>query len=150
METYKNISQLAGRIVVGMVFLFFGANHFMNFAAMTGYTASKGVPMAELAVIGSGVLLLAAGLSILLGYKIWIGVAALALFFLPVTFMMHNFWAVQGEAQMMEMVNFLKNMGLMGSAFIYAAVPSPLPYSLESFFGSRAKRIPVTRPVEQH
>ncbi len=149
MEVYKNISQLAGRIVVGMVFLFYGANHFMNLGAMTAYAGSKGVALPELAVLGTGLLLLGAGFSIMLGYKIWIGAALLTVFFLPVTFLMHNFWAVPAEAQMMEMTNFLKNMGLMGSALIYAVVPSPLPYSVESFLGGKSKQVPVTRTAEQ-
>ena len=36
---------LIGRIVFGLFFVINGLNHFMMVSAMTGYTASKGVPL---------------------------------------------------------------------------------------------------------
>jgi uncharacterized membrane protein YphA (DoxX/SURF4 family) len=98
---------------------------------MTGYTGSKGVPMPKLAVLGAGVLLLIGGLSIITGFQPTIGVIALVVFFLPVTFLMHNFWAVQDPmAKMGEKTNFVKNMGLMSSALMFLIIPQPWPFSL--------------------
>jgi len=58
-------------------------------------------------------------------------VAAITLFFLGVTFKMHNFWAVEDpQWRMVEMVNFLKNLALMGSAWMFLLIPTPWPFSL--------------------
>ncbi|RME76633.1 MAG: DoxX family protein [Chloroflexi bacterium] len=122
---------LIGRILLGLFFLMNAVSHFSRAEMLTGYAASKGVPAPRLAVLGTGVLLLIGSLSILTGFQPVIGVIALVLFFLPVTFMMHNFWAVQDEqTKMMEMVQFMKNMALLGAVLTLLAIPQPWPFSL--------------------
>ncbi len=124
---------LIGRVVLGLYYLFNALNHFTQVPMMSQYAASKGVPLPEVAVLVTGLLLLVGGLSILTGYKPTIGVAALVLFLLPVSFIMHNFWAeTEQMTQMMHMVNFLKNLGLVGSALMFLAIPQPWPLSVES------------------
>jgi putative oxidoreductase len=150
MDGVKNYLQLLGRVIVGAFLLFNAFNHFANLGMIAGYAASKGVPLPSLAVLGSGLLLAFAGLSLLLGYRIDIGIAALALFLLPVTLMMHDFWNVEGQARVAEMVNFLKNFAILGSSLVWLAAPSPLPLSLESWLAARGRSKIVTRPIEQN
>ncbi len=122
---------LIGRIIVGVYYLFTAGNNFMRLEMLTAYAASKGVPAPKLAVLASDVLLLIGGLSIITGFQPLIGVIALVLFFLPVSFMMYNFWAVQDQmAKMGEMVHFTKNMALLGSTLMLLAIPQPWPFSL--------------------
>jgi putative oxidoreductase len=123
---------LVGRILVGGYYLYNASNHlFMGTAGLSGYAGSKGVPSPKLAVYAGGVLLLIGGLSFLLGYQPLIGAIALVLFFIPVSFKMHDFWNVKDPmARVGEMVNFTKNMALMGSALMFLAIPQPWPFSL--------------------
>jgi uncharacterized membrane protein YphA (DoxX/SURF4 family) len=116
---------LVGRILLGGYFLYNGTNHFLNLGFMAQYAGSKGVPAAEIAVLGSGLLLLIAGASILLGLFPKVGIACAAIFFLGVTPMMHNFWAAPAEQQMAEMVNFTKNIALLGATLMLVAIPEP-------------------------
>jgi uncharacterized membrane protein YphA (DoxX/SURF4 family) len=125
-----NIAILVGRIIVGIFYLYNGVNHFIKFGAMTEYAKFKGVPLAEVAVVVSGLFLLVAAFTIILGIFPEIGVVSLVLFFLPVTFMMHNFWAVAQEQQMAETVSFLKNIALMGSALMFLGIKKPWAFSL--------------------
>ena len=125
-----NIPIFVGRIIVGIFYLYNGINHFIKFGAMTEYAKFKGIPLAEVAVVVSGLLLLAAAFTIILGIFPEIGVVSLVLFFLPVTFMMHNFWAAAQELQMAEIVNFSKNMALMGSALMFLGIKKPWAFSL--------------------
>jgi putative oxidoreductase len=82
-------------------------------------------------VVLSGVLLLMGGLSILTGILPVVGVAALVLFFLPVTFTMHAFWKVEDPmGRIGERVNFFKNLALMGCSLMFLAIPQPWPFSL--------------------
>jgi len=150
MDGVKQYIQLLGRVIVGAFLLFNAFNHFANLGMIAGYAASKGVPLPSLAVLGSGLLLAVAGLSMLLGYRTDIGIAALVLFMVPVTLMMHDFWNVEGQARVAEMVNFLKNFAILGSSLVWLAVPSPLPLSLESWLAARGRSKVVTRPIEQH
>jgi uncharacterized membrane protein YphA (DoxX/SURF4 family) len=123
---------LIGRILVGGYYLYRAVDHLlMGTGGLTGYAASKGVPSPRLAVYGTGLLLLIGGLSILLGYQVLTGVVALAIFFVPTTIIMHNFWAVQDPmAKMGDMVNFTKNVALLGSSLMFLAIPQPWPFSL--------------------
>jgi len=122
---------LVGRLILGAFYLFNASNHFFQLKALAGYAQSKGVPAPRLSVLGSGLLLIIGGLSLIMGFLPSVGILAIVLFFLPVTFFMHNFWKVQDPmAKMAEMVNFTKNMALMGSALMFLAIPQPWPFSL--------------------
>jgi putative oxidoreductase len=118
----ENIVLYVGRVLFGGYFIFNAFNHFAIVKMMTGYAQSKGVPSAGAAVVGSGVLLLAGGISLVFNVYSHIGLAALVLFFLPVTFMMHAFWKVEDTgARMGETVNFAKNMALLGAVLVMLA-----------------------------
>jgi putative oxidoreductase len=123
---------LFGRMLLGGFFTYYGVNHFLNLAAMTQYTAAKGVPFPELAVLVSGTLILVGGLSVLLGLWPQIGAASLGLFLIVVTPVMHNFWDISDPGQrMVELGNFMKNIALLGGVLLMMGVPRPWPYSLE-------------------
>ncbi len=126
------IAVLIGRIIVGIFYLYNGINHFVKFTDMTQYAKYKEVPLAGVGVAVSGLLLIVAAFTILLGFFPEVGVAAVVVFFIPVTFMMHNFWAVPQEQQMAEMVNFTKNIALMGSALMFLGIKKPWPLSLKA------------------
>jgi uncharacterized membrane protein YphA (DoxX/SURF4 family) len=122
---------LLGRILYGGIFVMNGMNHFMNTAMMTGYAGSKGVPAPRLAILGSGAILLLGGLSIVLGFQPTFGVILLTIFLVPVTVMMHNFWAdTDPMARMNNMINFQKNAALLGAAWMFLMVPQPWVLSL--------------------
>ena len=125
------VAFLIGRIIVGLYFISSGIRHFTHLKMMAGYAGSKGVPMPQIGVPLSGLLILIGGASILLGAWPLYGAIAILLFLLPTTFMMHNFWAVQDPMQKMnEMINFTKNWALIGYTLMILAVPQPWPYSV--------------------
>src|SRR5204862_6361427 len=86
-------------------------------------------PAADLAVTASGLMIVAGGLSILTGAQPKIGSALIATFLVGVSPQMHAFWKEQGPQQrMQEMVNFTKNMALVGASLLAAARPEPWPW----------------------
>jgi putative oxidoreductase len=108
---------LLGRLLFTAIFLMAGANHFNKQAI--GYAASQGVPLASILVPLSGILAIAGGLSILLGYRAKIGAWLIALFLIPVTVMMHRFWAVSDPMMaQMQMIMFMKNVAMLGGALL--------------------------------
>jgi putative oxidoreductase len=134
---------LLGRIIVGGYYLFSAFHHFTSTRQMAAAVASHGVPMPVAAVIVAGVLLAVAGVTFLLGAAPRLGVAAVVLFFLPVTLIMHAFWNDHSAAaRMNDMINFTKNVALLGSSLMFLAIPEPWPYSV----GRRARfgvRVPA-------
>lgn len=122
---------LFGRLVFGGFFLYNGINHLKERKSLAQYAQSKNVPMAEAAVTATGVALIAGGASILLGVKPKLGAAAIAGFLAGVSPVMHNFWSVQDPNQRMnEMINFTKNLALLGSALALMGVEEPWPASV--------------------
>jgi putative oxidoreductase len=108
---------LVGRILFSVVFILASINHFNG--SDLPYAVQAGVPMAKLLVPASGALALLGGISILLGYHAKIGGWLLVLFLVPVTPVMHNFWAVKDPMMhAMQQVNFLKNLSMLGGALL--------------------------------
>ncbi|HYG99684.1 MAG TPA: DoxX family protein [Terriglobales bacterium] len=128
---------LLGRIVFGGYFLYNGINHFKNRNALTQYAASKNVPLANIAVPVSGALLLFGAASLLLGIKPKYGATAVVAFLAGVSPMMHDFWRVEDANQRQsEMINFTKNMALLGAAVALMGVEEPW-----------AASVPVAQPT---
>lgn len=125
-----DIAFLIGRIILGGFFAFSGLNHFMQLEGMSGYAASKGLPMPKAGVIVSGLMLVAGGVLLILGIYPLIAVILLVAFLIPTSFMMHDFWAVPAEQKQGEMTNFMKNMALAGALLMILAIPEPWPGAL--------------------
>ncbi|HBC46496.1 MAG TPA: DoxX family protein [candidate division Zixibacteria bacterium] len=122
---------LIGRILFGGYFIYNAFNHFTHVKGMSGYAATKSVPMPSVAIIFSGLLLLFGGVSVVLGVAPFIGLLCLIVFLIPVTFTMHSFWAdTDAAARMGNQINFYKNMALLGAVLICFVIPRPWPHSL--------------------
>jgi putative oxidoreductase len=126
----KGPAVLLGRVLFGLIFILSGLNHFSK--ATIAFAASQGVPLASLAVPASGIIALAGGLSILLGYRARIGAWMIVLFLVPVTFAMHKFWGIADPAiTQNQMVHFMKNLSMLGGALLMTHFGSG-PLSLDS------------------
>lgn len=100
---------------------------------LTEYARSKHVPAADAAVPASGALILLGGLSVLTGMQPKIGASLIATFLLGVSPQMHDFWRIDDQEQRMhELVNFTKNMALVGAACLVAALPDQWPASIQT------------------
>ena len=113
-----DIILVIGRVLFGGYFVYSAYNHFAHSAPLAGYAASKGVPMARAAVLGSGLLIFVGGLSILLAVRPALGAWALILFLIPVTLMMHAFWMEEGDAKAAQKIAFGKNTALLGASLM--------------------------------
>jgi putative oxidoreductase len=119
-----------GRFFYVFIFLMAGSNHFSK--QTIAYAASQGVPLASIAVPLSGLLAIAGGLSILLGYRAKLGAWLIVLFLIPVTLMLHKFWAVEDPMMaQMQMILFMKNVAMLGGALLISQFGAG-PFSLDA------------------
>ena len=122
---------LLGRLLYGGFFLLSGVGHLRRVHQMAPYARSRGVPAPRAAVLGTGVILILGGLSVLLGFEPSWGVLLLTIFLVPTTFMMHNFWAdTDPAARQSNLTNFKKNVALLGAAWMLLLIPQPWPWSV--------------------
>jgi putative oxidoreductase len=131
--TLQDVLQLVARILLSWLFLQSGYGHVTQVRPMAGYARAVGkIPMPEVAVFVTGLMLLAGGLSILLGYHPRIGGALLFVFLVPVAFTMHAFWREKDPMQRAgQRAHFWKNLALAGAALWIVANPGwPWPWSI--------------------
>jgi putative oxidoreductase len=108
---------LLGRFLYVLIFLMAAPSHFSK--QTIAYAATQGAPLASVVVPLSGIIALAGGLSILLGYRAKIGAWLIVLFLVPVTLMMHKFWTVHDPVMAQtQMVMFMKNLAILGGALL--------------------------------
>jgi putative oxidoreductase len=108
---------LAGRVLFSLIFVFASLGHFSH--QEIAYAAQQGVPLASISVPFSGVMALLGGLSVLLGYRAKWGAWLLIIFLIPVTLMLHNFWAVKDPMMaQIQIAMFMKNVSIMGGALL--------------------------------
>ena len=126
-----------GRILFCIIFIKSSFGHFSS--TTVEYAASHGVPLASIAVPLSGVMALLGGLSVAIGYRAKWGAFLLVLFLVPVTLMMHNYWAISDPmmAQMQE-INFFKNLSMLGGTILIWYFGAG-PITLDAWLSSRSK-----------
>ena len=105
-----------GRVLMSIIFLLSG---YMKVTHLSGMAAQIHMSPALLGLAAA--VELAGGLSLLLGLGSRIGALALVVFLIPTTLMFHNFWAAPPDHQQEQMVNFLKNLAIMGGLLVVVA-----------------------------
>jgi putative oxidoreductase len=95
---------------------------FGHFSPKTiGYAASQGVPLPNILVPLSGIMAAVGGLSVAFGYRAKLGAWIIVLFLVPVTLLMHAFWAVPDpQMAQMQQAMFMKNVSMLGGALLVA------------------------------
>jgi uncharacterized membrane protein YphA (DoxX/SURF4 family) len=120
-----------GRLIFAGFFVTSGINHFLQYKTLTQYARGKQVPLAPVAVLGTGALLTAGGASLLLGLRPKWGAAAVIAFLAGASPIMHDFWNDESpEARQANQINFMKNAALLGGALVLASVDEPWPLSV--------------------
>jgi uncharacterized membrane protein YphA (DoxX/SURF4 family) len=122
---------LLARLLFAGILGIMGLTNLLNAGEMQGYAAAKGVPLPGLLVpLGSATLVLGAA-SVALGAFPLVGAVAVAGFLVTTTLVMHDFWSLEGEQAQDELIQFLKNVGLLGGALVFGALASvEWPYAL--------------------
>jgi putative oxidoreductase len=133
----QGITAAVGRSMIAIIFLMSAVgNKIPKFNEVTGYMATEGVPLPHLMLVGAIVFLIVGSLSIIAGYKVRFGAALLFVFLVLATYFFHDFWNFDGQEQQMQVIQFMKNLSLMGTMlFLMATGAGPL--SLDARYASR-------------
>jgi len=126
---------LIGRVVFSFFFIYSGFNHLTKLSMYSQYAGASGVPAPTLATAVSGLMLLAGGLSILLGVKPGWGAILIFLFLIPAAVTVHKFWGISDPMMAAnQAAHFWKNIALAGACLMlygFAVLyPMRWPYSL--------------------
>lgn len=129
---------LAGRQLFSIIFIIASAGHFTPQTIASA--ARHHVPLPDILVPLSGLMALVGGLSVLLGYQTRFGAWLLVTFLIPVTVMMHNFWAVSDPTMsQIERAMFMKNVTMLGGALLISYFGAG-PLSLDGLMRPASRR----------
>ena len=117
---------LIGRVALATLFVTFGWMKIASFSAMSGYAASSGVPMPDIAIWISIVIELLGGLMIVFGFKTRWAAFALIVFVIVATAYFHMNFSDPNQLTM-----FFKNIAIIGGLLLLKA-NGPGNYSLDA------------------
>ena len=121
MDRQKDWAALVGRALFALTFIISGWQKIPGWAGNVSYISSRGLPFPELASIVSIVIELGGGIAILLGWKTrWVALVYIV-YLIVLTLVFHPFWSVPADQAMMQQINFLKNVAILGGAFLLFA-----------------------------
>ena len=112
---------LIGRIFLAVIFVVSGFTKISGFEGLVGQIASKGFPAAQVFAVATIVIEIGAGLLLIAGWKARWAAFLLAVFTAIVTIFFHNFWAMPEAQKMMQQIQFMKNLALIGGLLMVVA-----------------------------
>ena len=113
---------LAGRILLSVIFLLSGISKLMNWSETANMMAAHGMTAIPFFLTMAVIIEIAGGLALLLGWQTRAASLILFLYLIPVTLVFHHFWDLQEPVRQMQMINFLKNLAIMGGLLEFCAV----------------------------
>lgn len=126
----KQYGPLVGRILLALIFIVSGFGKLTGWEGTLGYMASKGLPMTEALLALTILIEIGGGLMLALGFQARWAALALFLFLIPTSVIFHNFWTLSGPDAFMQMMQFQKNLAIMGG-MLYIMTFGSGPYSLQ-------------------
>jgi uncharacterized membrane protein YphA (DoxX/SURF4 family) len=111
---------LAGRILFSSFFVAYGLHHLvLRPSEIAAYLERKQIPGPRPVAFATGVMLLAGGLMVLLGWRRFIGAGLLFLVTFPGAFALHPFWReLEPATRQAERAEFFMTLSLAGAALI--------------------------------
>jgi len=130
MNALNRYGPLAGRILIALIFVLSGFGKITGFEGTVGYIASKGLPLPQLAAIGSIIVQLGGGILLIIGWKARWAAAAMLVFTALAALFFHNFWAVPPDQAQNQMIHFMKNISMIGG-LLFVVVHGSGPLSVD-------------------
>ena len=112
---------LVGRILLAAIFFVSGFAKLTDTSGTAAHMTAMGIPEAETLAVIAGIAEVLGAVSIATGFLARIGGIGLILFMIPTTLIFHAFWNYEGAEKLPQMVNFLKNLGLVGGLALIVA-----------------------------
>src|SRR3984885_13819723 len=144
MSQLRGIVTVLARVMLCTIFFMAAVgNNIPHFNDIAKVMASVGIPAPQLMLVGAIVFLIAGSLSVIVGYRARWGAALLLTFLVLASYYFHPFWKLDGPAQQEQMIQFMKNLSMMG-AMLFIMANGSGPMSVDSLLAKRA-----TAPAEK-
>lgn len=146
---FPDVLSLSGRILLSAIFVMSGFAKIADWSGTANYMAAEGMTAIPFFLTMAILIEVGAGLGLLTGCGTRVSAATLFLFLIPTTLVFHDFWTLEGSERQMQMIQFMKNLAIMGGLLGYAAVGAGA-LSLDAFLSRTTRLTPwrsAHRPV---
>jgi putative oxidoreductase len=109
---------LVARILLVLLFVIFGWDKLTGFEGTAGNFAQMGLPLPSVAAVIAVVMEFAVGVAIALGAGTRPLAVLLAFYALATAVLGHHYWTMTEAPRMEAMINFYKNLSIMGGLFL--------------------------------
>lgn len=111
----KDVLDLIGRVFISVIFFFEAYDSMRYFSDTKDQMTRSGLVWQQDFLLTSAIFILVlGGILILLGYRSTFGAILLLSYWLPVTFLAHDFWNSPPETLRLESIIFMKNLAISG------------------------------------
>jgi putative oxidoreductase len=132
LQNFRGPLTVLGRLLLATIFLMSAVgNKIPHFTQVAAIMRQVGVPAPQLLLVGAIVFLIVGSLSIIVGYHARIGAGLLLTFLVLASYYFHPFWNLEGQAQQEQMIQFMKNLSMMG-AMLFVIANGAGPMSIDS------------------
>jgi putative oxidoreductase len=132
-QAFRGPLTVLGRLLLCVIFLLSAVgNKIPHFGTVAKVMESVGVPAPQFLLAGAIVFLIVGSLSVLVGYKARFGAVLLLTFLVLASYYFHPFWKLEGQAQQEQMIQFMKNLSMMG-AMLFLIANGAGPMSVDAW-----------------
>jgi putative oxidoreductase len=117
-EQRKDELILVARVLLMILFVIFGWGKLTGFSGTVAYMATECAPVPTLSAIIAIVMEFFVGIAIVIGFYTRPLALLFALYTLGTALIGHHFWTMTGAEQMANMINFYKNISIMGGLLL--------------------------------
>lgn len=129
-ELAQKVAVLLGRICIALLFFQSGWHKIGGgFEPNVAVMVKKGLPIPEVLLAVTIVMVFAGGLMILLGWYARTAALVLAFWMVPITIYYHAFWDADAAQLFNQTTHFMKNLAITG-ALLHLFAMGPGPFSL--------------------
>ena len=121
----KAMMALLGRLLIAAIFLMSGIAKLTDTAGTVAHMKSVGIPYTDTLALVAGVSEILGAASLIFGLLTRVGAFGLILYLIPTTLIFHAFWNYSGAERLPQMVNFMKNLAIMGGLATLVALGAP-------------------------
>lgn len=121
MNFIEKFGPLIGRVLIALLFVPEGFSKVTNFSGTVDYITANGLPMPQVLAAAAIVIEIGAGLALMIGIGARWAALVLCIFSVLTAFLFHKFWAAPAAEQMMQSLNFYKDLAIAGGLLFITA-----------------------------
>lgn len=115
--------QLIARLLLSSIFVFSLFSKILSWEGTIQFMSAKGIPLPSILILGAIATEFLGAIALITGCRMKEASILLVVYLIPTTLIFHNFWAMEGQQFQMQLLNFLKNLSIMGGLLLLASMP---------------------------